>query len=97
MTKAEKMNRLAESLTEMIREFGRRSDITILYVRPDRETIGNYTEFQQKYHGIIPGQEYFMVYEEEDGKRLLLYVVNVTADSYLTAANELMNLASRKF
>ena len=97
MTRKEEMTRLAAHLTALVRNFGRRSDIQIRYDKPDRETIDNYTDFQQRYHGILTGNEYFMVYEEEEDRLCLLYVVNVTFDSALCAAYELMELAHRKF
>lgn len=99
MNRKEQMNALAASLTETVKTFGRRHDITVEYGYFDTmETVAAYfTPWQMKYHGILSGIEYFLVYEHdpETGKRLL-YVINVSGDSYLTAASELMDLASRK-
>ena len=89
------MKKLAEYGKSLIREFGRRQDITVTYDRPDAETIKRYTDFQREDHHILTGSEYFLIWEEETMH--LLYVKDVTADSALTALSELMCLAARKF
>ena len=53
------------------------------------------TEYQRKYHQITTGSEYFLFWEEETMH--LLYVKDVTADSALTAAAEMMWMAAKKF
>ena len=89
------MKKLAEYSKSMIREFGCRKDITVTYDRPDSKTISKYTDYQRKLHSIMTGGEYFLFWEEETGH--LLYVKDVTADSALTAAAEMMWLAAKKF
>lgn len=89
------MKKLAEYGKSLIREFGCRKDIIVTYDRPDSETISRYTEYQRKHHQIMTGSEYFLFWEEETGH--LLYVKDVTADSALTAAAEMMWLAAKKF
>lgn len=89
------MKKLAEYGKSLIREFGRRKDIIVTYDRPDDDTISRYTEYQQQYHQIMAGNEYFLFWEEETMH--LLYVKDVTADSALTAAAEMMWLAAKKF
>lgn len=88
------MKKLAEYGKCMIQEFGRRKDIIVTYDRPDSETVSRYTEYQRKYHQITTGSEYFLFWEEETMH--LLYVKDVTADSALTAAAEMMWLAAKK-
>lgn len=53
------------------------------------------TEWERKYHQIVRNDEYFWIWERETGD--LLYTINVTGDSLVTAASELMNLLARKF
>ena len=53
----------------------------------------NFSDWDRQYHGIIDGEEYFFVYDNNH----LLYVINVTGDSTLTAMSELMELLARKF
>lgn len=89
------MKKLAEYGKSMIREFGHRKDITVTYDRPDKTTISRYTEYQRKHHQIVTGSEYFLFWEEKTGH--LLYVKDVTADSALTAAAEMVWLAAKKF
>ena len=54
MNKNETMTAIAARITEFVRDFGRRKDITITYERPTEETIGKFHEFQIRYHHIIP-------------------------------------------
>lgn len=89
------MKKLAEYGKSLIREFGRRKDIIVTYDCPDSKTIGKYTDYQRKLHSIMTGGEYFLFWDEETGH--LLYVKDVTADSALTAAAEMMWLAAKKF
>ena len=89
------MKKLAEYGKSLIREFGRRKDIIVTYDRPDSETISRYTEYQRQYHQITTGSEYFLFWEEDTMH--LLYVKDVTADSALTAAAEMIWLAAKKF
>ena len=58
-------------------------------------SIHNFTEWEQRYFHIMTGEEYFFIWDEEEDR--LLYVVNVTGDSVLTALSELMNLIGKKF
>lgn len=95
--RAERMHLLAERCASLVREFGRRQDITVTYDRPNDTTIRNYSDFQREYHGIVSGNEYFLIWETDKEVKHLLYIVNVTADSAIAAAWELLDLASRKF
>lgn len=71
-------------------------DIRIEYVCEDEAGImSRTTPWERSYHHVRPGAEYFMIWETEHND--LLYVVEVTADSVLTAAWELLSLMSRKF
>lgn len=66
--------------------------ITVTYREETETSVNDFTEYARQHHKIFPGEEYFFIWR---GK--LLYVVNVTADSPLTAAKELMDLIARKF
>ena len=99
MNRKEQMDALAASLTETIKTFGRRHDVTVEYSCFDtmEDVAANFTPWQMYYHGIKSGIEYFLIYEPDpETGRHLLYTVNVSRDSCLTAASELMDLASRK-
>ena len=89
------MKKLAEYGKSLIREFGRRKDIIVTYDSPNSDTISRYTEYQRHYHQIMTGNEYFLFWDEETMH--LLYVKDVTADSALTAAAEMVWLAAKKF
>lgn len=107
MTREQMMNSLAIDLTGTINVFGHRDDIIIRYADMTEEILTEFTPWSRQYHSLLPGIEYFLVFETEkpitelpdDYKpdpTNLLYAVNVSCDSYLTAAAELMDLASRK-
>ena len=97
MNKNETMTTIAARITEFVRDFGRRKDITITYERPTEETIGKFNEFQIRYHHIIPNEEYFMIYEEPKFDNGLLYVVNVSCESPMFATSNLMKVIGTKF
>ena len=69
--------------------------LELTYTRETSQTVNSFTDFQRQYFGIRPREEYIYVFDLETGD--LLYAVNVTADSVLTAISELMDLLSRKF
>lgn len=93
------MRRVAHSAMNMLRLARPERKLTIGYVVPNDNTIGRYTEWQRVSKGILTGNEYFLVWDcepyEEPPK--LLYAMNVSADSLLTAAAELFELLHRKF
>jgi hypothetical protein len=67
----------------------------------DAESIADFTEWERERNELFIGHEYFLIWEVPDPYAIdpfhLLYAVNVSADSVLTAVSELMNLVSRKF
>lgn len=91
------MRKLTEWCKSIVRDFGSRTDINITYDRPDDKTIQKYTDYQREYHHIYTNNEYFLIWDMGKEKPHLLYVKDVTADSALTAAAELMWLAAKKF
>lgn len=107
MTREQIMTSLAVDLTGTINCFGRRDDILIRYADITEESALEFSPWTRSYHSLLPGREFFLVYETEKpitelpndyrpDPTNLLYAVNVSGDSYLTAAAELMDLASRK-
>ena len=101
MERIEKLEHIAIEAEKLIRSYGRRKDICVTFGRLTKETIAYFSVWDCKRFTLMEGEEYFFVWETSrpDIPNLseLLYVVNVTGDSLLTAASELMNLASRKF
>ena len=96
----DRMLDVASTITELMHRVNKYTDgITIRYDEPTEETISTYGDWFRRYHHILPGDEYFMIYEKQnDGQPdYLLYVVNVTGDSSLTAADELMRKVAAKF
>lgn len=91
------MTKLLTHVSAIMDEVRKDKPLLIVYGREDNETVAEcYTEWQRKYFHILPGEEYVTVWEDE-GCGDLLYAVNVTGDSYLTALNQLFDLLHRKF
>ena len=98
MERNEKMNAIAADLTRMILDYGRRNDITVTYAKPTDEDMAKFSDFAIRYHQLHNGEEYFLIWENMPNENPgLLYVVNVTCDSYLTAMQEAIDLIARKF
>ena len=93
MKRIESLKDIARQIEAITRQYGRRSDISITFDRLTQENIGQFTDYQRELKRLTVGEEYFFVWEP----RGLLYAVCVTADSYLTAAQELFDLLARKF
>ena len=95
------MSAIAESAEKLLKFVRPQRHIGITYIKPDAETIKQFTPWQVERNHIITGCEYFLVWDYspnwETDANDLLYAVDVTADSLLTAASELMSLISRKF
>jgi len=76
-------------------------NLGITYIKPDAETIEQFTAWQRERNHIYTHGEYFIVWDYTPDwgtdKPDLLYAVDASADSLLTAASELMDLLSRKF
>lgn len=90
-TKADHMRFIAQSVTAMVNRLIDRP-IEITYRKETKESLKDYTEWAVQRFRLYPGGEFFYVWRGE-----LLYAVDVTADSYLTGADELMRLLARKF
>ena len=101
MERIESLYHIAIETEKLIRSFGRRKDIAVTFSQLTDEIIAEFSAWDRKRFNLLAGDEYFFVWEtsrpDVPDPNGLLYVVDVTADSLLTAASELMNLASRKF
>lgn len=99
--RTEQMERVATQMDTIVKENGRRDDITITYCEMDAESIADFTEWERERNKLFIGHEYFLIWEVPDPYAIdpfhLLYAVNVSADSVLTAVAELMKLVSHKF
>ena len=93
-TKAQQINEALTHVSAIMTAANTRQKCRLEYRNENYESVKRFTEFTRERLGILPGMEYIYVYDS-DG--YLLYAVNVTADSVLTAIAELMDLISRKF
>lgn len=91
--RAEGLKQIAEDIERLTNRFVS-EPITITFEQMTDEMMEELSAWVRgKFRLIIRGDEYFLI---RQGKTLL-YVVNVTADSMLTAARELMDMIGRKF
>lgn len=90
---------IAIRIENLITEYGRRDDISITAISgATEEDLAGFSDFQRKYLHLRDGEDYFFIWEcGTERSSSLLYVVNVSCDSYLTAAGELMELVARRF
>lgn len=97
MDRQAEMRDVATCIEKLLREYGKnkeqRGRITINYEQPTLDSLSNYSSFEVIYHHLIPNEEYFLIFYGQQ----LLYAVNVTGDSILTAGCELMMLVAKKF
>ena len=89
----ENLQKIAGEIEEMVLNYGRRDDISIRYAVMTEEELALFSEWDQQWLDLFHGEEMFII--SEPGHNL--YAVNVTGDSLLTAAYELMRLVSAKF
>lgn len=88
--------RIADMIVDMIHMAGRKRDdesFAIRYERMTDESLARIKEWDRKWLGLLSGEEYFLVTCD----KCLTYAVNITADAYLTAAEELIKLVAVKF
>ena len=101
MERTKALEHVAETVQNMIRQYGRRNDIEITFYKVDDEVLETFNEYQRTKHHLLTGEEMFFIFEVRDPYAIdpqhLLYTKCVTGDNVLTAAAELMNLVSHKF
>jgi hypothetical protein len=91
--KNETMPLCLESVRDIMRIAHPDKYVRLEYMEETEESVAKWNEWYRKYHNIRPGQQNIYIFDE-DG---LLYKVDVTWDSTLTAIHELMELIARKF
>ena len=92
MNRADEMLRIGKTLEAMVNRYNR-DPIAITYDDLNDEKIMEYAQWDRERFRLHTGEEAFFVWRRGH----LLYVVPVGADSYLTAADELMQLLAKKF
>lgn len=99
--RAFEMQNVADIALKLLKTVRPERNLGIAYVKPTAETIEQFTDWQRTRNHINTGSEYFLVWDYspdwETDDPDLLYAVDVSADSLLTAAWELFRLLSKKF
>ena len=93
----EKLAQIKACLPHMqaILDIGGHGKREIMYAEVDKDTLELFSDFEKQYHHIREGCEMFFIFDRPDD--ILLYTVDVSADSVLTAYEELMKLIAAKF
>lgn len=91
-TKEAEINKGLILLMQYLRFLNPEKDWNIIY-EITKDCKQKYGDWECDYHGIIDGEEYFFIFEKDR----LLYAVNITGDSVLTAFWELAEVLSNKF
>lgn len=92
--KKKQMDKACDHLTELIALEYPKKGIRVRYEKVGTEVYAEFSEFEKQYHKIRLGDEYILIYDPEG---ILLYAINVTYDSMLTAVDEAMRLIAAKF
>ena len=95
MTKTAMMKMGTDFISILLNVVRPDKDIRIEYVRTTEENIKDFSDWDVERFGILTGEELILIFDKTENH--LLYVVNVTGDSVLTAMSELMNLIAKKF
>ena len=96
-TRRNTMYNLGEHLKVMLWSLTGKEDIEIAYFKASDYQRQKLTEWTWNRLHLVEGDEYFIVYRDNGTDIEYLYSVNVTFDSYLTAADELLHLLAVKF
>ena len=89
------MNEIAESAMRIMIAANPEVLFPVQYHKADDLLMKIISEYDRSRLHIRSGEEYFFVYDNKDPDHVL-YAVNVTGDSVLTAASELMSLIAKK-
>lgn len=99
LSRKEQMDKMLEHVNIMlglVRETSKQKGF-VEYIDINEENINQFSVWDIQWLGIKPDMEAFIVYGIEDDEKYPLYAVNITADSVVTALDELFRLLGRKF
>lgn len=99
LSRKEKMDMMLEHVNIMlglVRETSEQKGF-VEYIDLNEENIKQFSDWNIQWLGIRPYMEVFIVYGIEGDHKYPLYAVNITADSVMTALDELFRLLGRKF
>ncbi len=96
LSRDERMNELLEHVNSIMHRIHPKRELWVDYIKFDDENIKRFSDWTCQRLGLLTGLEY-MIVSEGTHMENVLYAVNVSADSELTAMYELFDLLSRKF
>ena len=99
LTRKERMDEMLVHVNQMLRRIHPNRGLVVNYLKMTDNDLESFSDWDRKRFVLHTGLEYFIVTEWEPGatRAYVLYVVDVSADSELTAMDELFHLLSHKF
>lgn len=96
LTRDERMDELLEHVNSIMHRLLPKRELWVDYIKLDDENIKRFSDWTRERLGLLTGTEYLII-SEGSHMESVLYAVNITADSELTAMDELFHLLSYKF
>lgn len=99
LSRKERMDEMLVHVNQMLRRIHPDRGLVVSYIKMADEDLKSFSDWDRKRFRLHTELEYFIVVEWEPAatKACVLYVVDVSADSELTAMDELFHLLSYKF
>lgn len=99
LTRKERMDEMLVHVNQMLRRIHPDRGLAVNFLKITKDDLQSFSDWDRKRLGLHTGMECFIILEWERAatKSHILYVVDVSADSELTAMDELFHLLSYKF
>lgn len=96
LTRDERMDELLEHVNSILHRIHPKRELWVDYIKLDDENIKRFSDWTRKRLGLLPCGERLIISEGTHMENVL-YAVDISADSELTAMDELFHLLSYKF
>lgn len=99
LTRKERMDEMLVHVNQMLRRIHPDRGLAVNFLKITDDDLQSFSDWDRKRFGLYTGMECFIIMEWERAstRSRILYVVDISADSELTAMNELFHLLSYKF
>lgn len=99
LIRKERMDEMLVHVNQMLRRIHPDRGLAVNFLKMTDDDLQSFSDWDRKRFGLYTGMECFIVteWEPEATKACVLYVVDISADSELTAMDELFHLLSYKF
>ena len=99
LSRKERMDEMLVHVNQMLRRIHPDRGLAVNFLKMTDDDLRSFSDWDRKRFGLHTGMECFIILEWERAatKSHILYVIDVSADSELTAMDELFHLLSYKF